>query len=226
MDNIRAYRVEGEDYYESEVYLVECIDEETYDEVSLTDEVSIKIDKRFSKNNLHKFPVRGRIIKSSPNAQFKEGEEIITKFWAFRKSEDGSDKEHTIIKGKKYYILKPLDIICSINKKGELRPRHGIIICKPVVGDLIHSSLHLSTNMQGRRRDIVEVINPCQTTRVKVGDFLLTQFGGDYEFYVGKDLFLSVDERFDDYFAIVDSTDWYDSSEVRREMDYTKQINF
>lgn len=225
--DIEVYRpTDIEDYYEREVYLVECIDEDTYDEVNLTDDITIKIDKRFAINNLHKFPVRGRIIRSKENYEFKEGDEVITKYWAFRKSEDGSIKDHIEKNGKKYFLLKPSDIVCKIDEMGGLTPREGTIICEPIFGDLIHSSLHLSSNMRGRRRDLVRAINPCKTTRVKEGDYLMTQHGGDYEFYVGKKLYISVDEKFDDYFAITDSPDWYDGSEVRREMNITEQISF
>lgn len=223
---IKVNRLETDDYYDKDLYLVECTDEDTFDEVRLTDDIKIKIDKRYAENNLHKHPVKGKVIHANDDSEFKVGENLICKFWAFRNADTEEYQDHIVKDGKKLFFIRLSDIVCSVDNKGQLRPRKGTIICQPIYGKLMHSSLYLTSNNEGRRRDIVKVINPCPDTKVKKGDYLLTQLGGDYEFYNGRELLISVDEYFDDYYAIVDSEHWYDGGDIRRSVNLNEQISF
>lgn len=226
MNNIKVYRSEKEkDYYKKDLYLLECIDEDTYDKYDLGG-IQIQIVTKYQKNGLHKFPVKGMIVQTNEESEFKKGEKVICKYDTFMNPSNSEKKVAIRRNGKEYYVAGNRNIICRANSDGTITPRRGILVCKPIHGKLVDTSMYVSGEMEGRRRDLVEVVQAFEGSRAKVGDFLLTNLGGDYEFYVGKELYLAVDEYFEDYYAIVGSKDWYDSEKVRIEIDLRNTIKF
>lgn len=226
MNSVSVYRSNQErDYYKKDLYLLKCTDEDTFDKYDLAG-IQIQLVTKYQKNGLHKNPVRGMIVKSNEGSQFKVGDEVICRYDTFINPSDGVKKVAVSIKGEEYYTTDNRNIICRVNLDGTVTPREGIIICKPIYGKLTDTFIHLSGSMEGRRRDLVEVVQTFEGSKVKVGDFLLTQLGGDYEFYVGKKLYLAVDEYYEDYYAVVSSSEWYDSEKIRLEADLNNTINF
>lgn len=219
---MEVYRAEKEDYYEKDLYVLECLDRDTFNKRKIgSSEILLMTDRQ--ENNLHRFPVRGKVVTSNKSSQFKKGDELICRYHTFNNPNNGQDKATILKEGEKLYTVKNRSIICAVTEDG-LEPREGVLICEPLNGNLVSTSLHLSGDMQGRRRDLVKVIQCFEGSKAKVGDYLLLSMGGDYEFYYKDKLYLAVDEYYEDYYAIVDSPDWYDNTKVRKSIDLRKKI--
>lgn len=221
---IKVYKSEDRtEYYEKDLYLVECSDRDTYDKVDIGG-VEIQLSVEYQKNGLHKYPVRGIIIDSSQGSQFSKGDSIICRYSTFVDPSYGEDKAAVTDGDNKYYTVRNREIICSYNKDGNMTPREGILICEPIYGNRVDTKLELNGELKGRRRDIVKVIKTFKGSKAIPGDYVLTSFGGDYEFYNNGKLYIAVDEYFEDYYAIVKDSEWYDGGKVRKEMDLTETI--
>lgn len=226
MDKIEIFRAEGvEDYYEQDLYIAECYDEHTFDKVDVGG-VKIQLAVKYQKNGLHKNPVRAMIVKAMLESQFNKGDELICKYSTFIDPTYHTKNVELTVDGKELYLIKNRDIICKVEEGGNIIPRKGMLICEPVEGNLIDTTLFLNRELQGRRRDLVKVVKAFEGSKAKEGEYLITMLGGDYEFYNEGKLYIAVDEYYEDYFAIVQDSKWFDATRVRIEMDLHNSIKF
>lgn len=157
----------------------------------------------------HKYahPNTGEIAFATEGAQFPVGTSILTTHFAFQ---DETFKSKGIFKESdvEYFKAVNLDIIAGI-VDGELVPREGNLLCKPVLGKLVDTTVETTGKYEGKRRDIALVQKIWEgCTDYKVGDYVLLNKGGDYYFNHAGEEWMKVDTYFDDVFAIVDSPEW------------------
>lgn len=175
--------------------------------------VKLQMLKHLNPDNRISRPTLGTIIEASEGAQFKVGQKIICKHFSFEDVRRNSRHFHYNIRTKeKLYLVKNQSVMFGINEDGSLEPREGILLGAPVYGKFADTDLELSSDFEGRRRDIVKVIKVWEgCTDFKVGDYVMVQAGGDYPFkHDGVD-YIRVDTFNEDAYAITDSQDTYDS---------------
>lgn len=173
--------------------------------------VKLKMVNAFNRDNRQTRPTIGKILWASEGSQFKVGDEIICRHFTFEDS-DGN-RQHFIedpVYGK-LFMVNNYNLMFAIDDSGELIPREGVLLCKPVYGKFKHTDLEVAPEYEGRRRDIAEIVkvwDGCKT--YKVGQYVMLKLGGDYEFEHNGQKYIRVDTYNEDDYAIVDSPDWYD----------------
>lgn len=229
--DIKVFDKESKDFFKKDEYLLTCHKEEHYKRKLKGSDVEIHIATKGMANNLHKFPNRGRVIKTNnKNSWFKEGDEVICKFNTFYTTQ-GKDKKVITAKtdddsGKEIdlYLADNTKVIAKIGDN-KLIPREGVVICEPIYGNLIDSGIDLSGGLQGRRRDVLKVKyvwDGCK--EYKEGDYIMVKMGGDYEFYFDGELHLSTDVYRKDLYAKVGDDKWFDEKN-NKQIDLRKEIN-
>lgn len=190
--------------------------------------VVLKIETKYNPDNRDTRPTIGRIVWASEGSQFKVGQRAICRHFTFQDSDGESQHLAVDDSGNKLFEVDNYNIVFGIDERsGELEPREGVLICEPVYGKFAHSSLDLSPDYEGRRRDIARVKKVWEgCTDFKAGQYVMLKLGGDYEFEHNGEKLIRVDIQNEDAYAVVESDEWYDSvmrkAKVDRELSSTK----
>ena len=230
LSNIIVFDKGSKDFFKEDEYLMVCHKEEHLKRKLKGSDVEIQLVTKGMANNLHKFPTRGRVVKTNrKDSWFKEGDELICKYHTFFNTQGDDKKTLTAVdddsvKEVDLYLADNTKVIAKIDN-GKLIPREGIIISEPLNGNLIDSKLELSGGLKGRRRDVLKVKyvwDGC--TEYKEGDYVMVKMGGDYEFYFEGELHLSTDVYRKDIYAKVGDDKWYDDKN-NKHVDLRKEVN-
>lgn len=217
LDKVKVRRLKTDDYFKNDFYIIVKADDSEDETLTrtLSGGVKIKMLASYAENHVHAHLKKGVVVKANGKSQFKEGDTILTTHSAFEDTEFRSQSIGKDKSGRELFIITNLDLLGKVNKEtGEITPRKGNLICEPVIGDLVYNpnpNLSLPPELKGRRRDIARVkysTNPFY----KEGDYVMIKMGGDYEVFHNGDLYIVVDTEFDDDFAKVKESNWYDST--------------
>lgn len=192
-------------------YVVVLPDKDHHRKVNLGGVVDIIIQQIGNFDHRQTHPTIGVIVEASEGAQFKVGTEIMCNHFTFEDHIGVSQHFYEDEDGVRYFHVKKLNVMFGIIE-GELVPRDGILLCEPVNGKFINTSLELQGKNEGKRRDIAKVIKTSKGCEMyKAGDYVMLKMGADYPIkWKGKD-YLKVDHYFNDTFGITDLEDTYDS---------------
>lgn len=219
-----------ESHYTEHIYICTCdrLHRQRH-KVAGTD-IELIIMNTLSPDHRESHPNIGTVVIASEGAQFKVGDALLCKHFTFEKHDKTSRHFYTDEDGIEYYMVMNSDVMFHRANESELIPRRGVLLCEPVIGSFLASSLELNSANTGKRRDIARVVKTwdgCGEDEFKSGDYVMLKFGADYPIkFNGKDL-LRVDVFNQDVYAKVDSPDCYDSV-IHQHVDHykgTKSIN-
>lgn len=185
---------------------------------------SFYIPKGVIKNHRLAHPNYGRIVYSPEDAQFPVGTDIIVRHFTF---ENTSFEKQVLFEedGEEYYKVTNFDLLFGIIND-ELIPREGVLLCEHVEGKLVNTSLQVTADLEGNRRDIAKVIKTWEgCTEYTVGDYVLLAKGGDYEFTFNEKPYLKVDHYLNDVIAVVDSPEWR-VDEIRKHANDHNEVTY
>lgn len=219
-------RVKPVDQSDSVIYLIEPIENEKEEYKIGSTDIVLEIDQRYNNNLREALPSFGIIRKVfGVDTDFEVGDLVSCTHTAFVGTDrvarpfmkDDSDKE--------IYVVPQKKIKCSLFKEGGIKtPRRNVVICLPVKGKLVKSTiLDVAVNDEGYRRDIAQVTKVWQGCDLEIRpdkDYLLLDEGGDYIFTWKKIDFIAVDFDMDGALAITDSPDWQDFEAKRHMTDH------
>lgn len=200
----------NKNYWDSAAYLLSTdIDQkkkkilkgENGEDIEILIQTNKNYNFRISKAN------RGIIEAVDGDVDFKVGQEVLVTHFTFEDM-DGRKKVAYEKDGKEYYQANNFEIMFGI-EGDKLIPRKGVLLCEPVYDKFLETTLHLTEEYEGSRRDLVKVLKPwnnCET--YKEGDYLIIEKNADYIFEWNGKEFIKVDDRFGDVLMKVDCTDW------------------
>jgi hypothetical protein len=153
-------------------------------------------------------PNYGVIEHVEGETEFNVGDGLIVRHFTF---EDETITPNIFMnhKGEDLYKANNLDVMFGV-VDGELIPREGVLLCEGIEGKFLNTTLELTGEVVGKRRDIARVLKTWRGCDIyKEGDIILLAKGGDYLFeWEGKE-YTKVDHYFNDVIAVVPSEDWY-----------------
>lgn len=219
-------KVKPLDQSDSVIYLIEPLEHEKEEfQIGNTD-IVLEIDQRYNNNLREALPSFG-IIKGvyGEDPCFEVGDIVSTTHTAFVGTDRIARPFMKDNSGKEIYVVPQKKIKCSLFPKGGIKkPRTNMVICLPVKGKLVKSTiLEVSANDEGYRRDIAQVTKVWKDCDLDIRpdkDYLLLDEGGDYIFTWKKVDYIAVDFDMDGAIAITDSPDWQDFEAKRHMTDH------
>lgn len=209
-------------YWEDAIYLC-SVDIEQKKKLKLGN-IELYIPTEYNRNHRTSHPNYGIIEAIGGDAEFKVGDGLLVTHFTF----EGEDRKKKVFykEGvKEYYRAINFDVMFGV-VDGELIPRKYNLLCEAVEGKFVDTMLTLSTNYEGKRRDLVRVLKTWKGCELyKEGDLLLIETNGDYGFeWEGKE-YIKVDHYFGDVLAIVPSEKWYKEEVNLHHNDHYTMIN-
>lgn len=202
---------DNSEYYTKDRYLV-SVDLEQKKNYAIEgvngEKIDLLIESDYNPNHRVSHPNYAVIRYASENAQFKVGQEIICHHFAFQDKDRKSYPNTKDNDGTDLYSVDNFKVYFGI-QDGELVCREGVLLCEPVKGKLIKTTLELTSKYDNVRRDIAKVMKVWEGCEdIKSGDYVLLNKGGDYVFTFKDNDYIKCDTYFDDILAVVDSEDW------------------
>lgn len=168
-------------------------------------ELYIGSDK--NRNNRVSHPNYGTIVTTSKDAEFKKGDGVLVTHFTF---ENEAREKNVLFKqdGTEYFKVDNFQLMFGV-VDGELIPRKYKLLCEPVYDKFFETSLLLTSEYEGGRRDIVKVVRTWKGCDIyKEGEYLLIEKNGDYYFDWEDKEYISVDHYFGDVLMKVPNTGW------------------
>lgn len=172
--------------------------------------VKIYTGADIASNHRESHPNIGTVVKTSEvgDEQFSVGDVVLVDHFKFTDLHRKKEVFHVLEEGVELYRALIGEIFFKIKDDG-LECREGVLLCENVIGKFVESSLHLSEELDGKRRDIAKVTQVWEgCEKYKIGDYVLLNKGGDYRFEFNKKEYIKVDTYFDDDLAIVEDEHW------------------
>lgn len=196
-------------YHRHEYYLITNVDQKNTLEVEGGHKIYTGAD--LASNHRDSHANIGEVVQTSSvgDEEFKKGDILLVDHFKFTDVNRKKELFHKTENGLELYRVLSGEIYFKIVNDCQLIPREGILLCENVEGKFVDSKLELSSELNGKRRDIAKIIkvwNGC--TKYKEGDYLLLNKGGDYRFTFKDKEYIKVDTYFDDDLAIVKDEEW------------------
>lgn len=198
-------------HFHKDVYVMTCdMEHHLRHKIKGTD-IELVLNQVGNLDHRQTHPTIGKVISSNEGSQFKVDTEVICNHYTFENHMKESEHFYTDINGDRYFKVSNFNVMFGIID-GELVPREGVLLCEAVDGKFTNTLLEMTTDNEGRRRDIAKVIMIWEgCTEYKVGDYVMLKYGADYPFtFKGKN-YIKVDHYFNDIYAISDTAESYDS---------------
>lgn len=167
---------------------------------------------------------RGTIEAFDGKADFKVGQDVLCTHFTF---EDEAGIKKTFYKkdGKDYYEANNFEVMFGIDGD-ELIPREGVLLCESVEDKFLNTTLLVTSEYEGSRRDLVKVVKTWDGCDLyKDGDYILIEKNADYLFDWNGREYIKVDHYFDDVLMIVNSTEWRKTEVHTHSNDHYTAIN-
>ena len=132
-------------------------------------EVTLYTPQKLNNNLRTALPTIGKIVVCLGDTEFNVGDEVICKHFTFLDINKESKHVHEDEKGTRYYKAYNEDVYFKITGD-DLEPRNGVVLSEPILDKLINTTLDLTGDLVGCRRDIVKVLKTwtgCEVEKIR-----------------------------------------------------------
>lgn len=196
------------DYYERDSYIC-TVDLEQKNKRNVGG-VELTILNHLTNNHRGTHPNIGEIVESSENSQFKKGQKVLCKHFAFTDQCREPKDFFEDVYGTRFYHINNFDVMFGIDGD-KLVPREGVLLCEYIEDKFVETPFYVTGDNEGKRRDVVKVVQTWRDcSEYQTGDYIFVAYGGDYEFEFNGKSYVKVDHYFNDVIAKVPSPEWRD----------------
>lgn len=216
-------------FFKDEMYIM-TVDSEQKESKDITKfdggTVTLYTPQKYNPNYRTSLPNVGVVRKAvGVDCKFKEGDSVICSHFAFY-NEQRNSIHFTEENGVKLYQVTNLSIIAGV-VDGKLVPQDEVILCEPVVGKLLKTSLELTDEMVDVRRDValISIVPEKYKDKYKVGEYLFLNEGADYMFDFNGKTYISVELFLDGAIMTGPDLDYQPAVLWRHKKDHNKETD-